>query len=36
METQFFPNAINVPSFMQPLVGPDKPFDSTTIYRFTT
>ena len=36
METQFFPNAINVPSFMQPLVGPDKPFDSTTIYQFTT
>lgn len=36
METQFFPNAINVPSFMQPLVSPDKPFDSTTIYQFST
>lgn len=34
LETQYFPNSVNEEKFPKPLYGPDKPFDSTTIYRF--
>ena len=34
LETQFYPNSVNEEKFPKPLFGPDKPFDSTTIYRF--
>ena len=33
-ETQFFPNAINVPSFPQPVIKAGEKFESTTIYKF--
>lgn len=33
-ETQFYPNAINVPSFPQPLAPAGKEVGSTTIYKF--
>ncbi len=35
-ETQYFPNAVNVPSFAQPITTPGIPMTSTTIYQFTT
>ena len=34
LETQFYPNAINIPSFVQPVFGPEKPYASETVYRF--
>ncbi|MBR4582147.1 MAG: galactose mutarotase [Lachnospiraceae bacterium] len=34
LETQYFPNSVNEPKFKKPIYGPDKPFDSVTIYRF--
>ena len=34
LETQFYPNAINVPSFPQPLAPAGKEVGSTTIYKF--
>lgn len=34
LETQFFPNAINCPSFAQPVLASGEIFDHTTIYRF--
>jgi aldose 1-epimerase len=34
-ETQFFPNAINVPSFEQPVIEAGKPFHTRTVYKFT-
>lgn len=33
-ETQFFPNSVNEPSFPSAVFGPEKPYESTTIYRF--
>ncbi|MDD6429465.1 MAG: galactose mutarotase [Lachnospiraceae bacterium] len=35
-ETQFFPNAVNVKTFEQPLVEADRPFHTRTVYRFLT
>ena len=35
LETQYFPNALNVPSFIQPLVKPDAPAKTRTIYAFS-
>lgn len=33
-ETQFFPNAINMPEFAQPILRQGETFSSTTIYKF--
>ena len=35
LETQYFPNALNVPAFIQPLVYPDAPAKTRTIYAFS-
>lgn len=35
LETQFFPNAVNIPSFPQPLLKKDEEFISKTGYRFS-
>lgn len=34
LETQFFPNTANEPAFPSAVFGPEKPYESTTIYRF--
>ncbi len=34
-ETQYFPNAINIPSFPSPVLKAGETFHSTTIYKFT-
>ncbi len=34
-ETQFFPNAVNIPSFPQPILKADKEFYSKTSYHFS-
>ena len=34
LETQYFPNSANEPAFAKPVVEPEKPFRSTTIYKF--
>ncbi|MBR5421357.1 MAG: galactose mutarotase [Lachnospiraceae bacterium] len=34
LETQYYPDAQNNPSFPQPLFTPDKPFESTTVFAF--
>lgn len=34
LETQYFPNSANEPTFKRPLLEPGKPFASTTIYKF--
>ena len=34
LETQYFPNAINEPAFESPVFGPNKPYKTTTIYKF--
>lgn len=36
LETQYFPNSINEPNFEKPVFGPDKPYNTTTIYKFYT
>lgn len=33
-ETQGFPNSLNTPSFPSILIGPDKPYRSTTVFEF--
>lgn len=35
-ETQFFPNAINIPSFRQPVIKAGEEFRSVTVFHFTT
>ena len=35
METQFYPNSVNRPEFPYTNLKPEKPFHSTTIYKFT-
>lgn len=35
LETQYFPDAPNHPEFVQNIFSPDKPFKSTTVYKFT-
>ncbi len=34
LETQFFPDAINRPNFISPILRKGKKFDSTTVYKF--
>lgn len=34
LETQYFPNAINVDSFEKPVIKADEPFYSRTVYKF--
>lgn len=34
LETQYFPNSVNQEGFEKPLYTPEKPFDSTTVYKF--
>jgi len=34
LETQYYPNSANQEGFPRPLFGPDKPYDTTTIYKF--
>ena len=34
LETQFFPNCARQEGFIKPVVTPEKPFTSTTIYKF--
>lgn len=35
LETQYYPNSANEEGFPRPLFGPDKPYDTTTIYKFS-
>lgn len=34
LETQYFPNSINTPEFLQPVFEAGQPYHSTTIYKF--
>lgn len=34
LETQYYPNSINEDNFPKPIFGPDKPFESVTVYQF--
>jgi aldose 1-epimerase len=34
LETQAMPNSINQPGFSNVVYGPDRPYDTTTIYKF--
>ena len=34
LETQFFPNAINEPNFVSPIIEANEPYQTTTIYAF--
>ena len=34
LETQYFPNSINIPSFLQPVVEAGEAYHSVTIYKF--
>jgi aldose 1-epimerase len=34
LETQYYPNSINTPSFPSCVFGGDKEYDSVTVYRF--
>ena len=34
LETQYFPNSANEANFPRPLYGPDKAYDTTTVYKF--
>lgn len=36
LETQYFPNSINEAGFEKPITTPDKPYSTTTIYKFYT
>lgn len=35
-ETQYFPNAINVPDFAQPVLKAGEVYNTTTVYKFYT
>lgn len=35
LETNFAANSINIPSFDQPVFGPERPYKSTTVYTFS-
>lgn len=35
METQYFPDSPNIPSFPDAIITPEKPFKHTTIYKFS-
>lgn len=34
LETQYYPNSANEKNFPRPLYGPDKAYDTTTVYKF--
>jgi aldose 1-epimerase len=34
LETQYYPNSANEVNFPRPLYGPDKAYDTTTVYKF--
>jgi aldose 1-epimerase len=34
LETQYFPNSVNIPSFCQPVFEAGETYRSTTIYKF--
>ena len=34
LETQYYPNAANESDFPQPFTSPEKPYDTTTVYKF--
>ena len=34
LETQYYPNSANQEGFPRPLFGPEKPYDTTTVYKF--
>lgn len=36
LETQYFPDSINQPGFPSPVFGPDRKYDTTTVYEFQT
>jgi len=36
LETQHFPNSPNIPHFPSTVLRPDRPFDSVTVFRFST
>ena len=33
-ETQFYPDSVNKPHFPSAIFGPERPYKSTTIYKF--
>lgn len=35
LETQYFPNAINIPHFLSPVLKPGQEYDHTTVYKFS-
>jgi aldose 1-epimerase len=35
LETQFYPNSVNEPAFPDVIFGPDRAYDSVTVYQFT-
>ena len=35
LETQFFPDTANKPSFPSAVYGPDRPYETTTVYEFS-
>lgn len=35
LETQYFPDSMHHDAFIKPVFGPDKPYDATTVYRFS-
>lgn len=35
LETQYFPNSINTPNFPSCVFGPDRAYDSETVYSFS-
>lgn len=34
LETQYFPNSVNIPEFIQPVFDAGQPYHTTTVYRF--
>ena len=34
LETQYFPNSINIPEFIQPVFEAGQPYHTVTVYRF--
>ena len=35
LETQFYPNSINEPAFPDSIFGPDREYDTVTVYKFS-
>ena len=34
LETQYYPDSVNNPQFPSTIFGPDRPYRSTTVYKF--